>query len=957
MKMRVLVIILFLTSSFLTVQAQRTTFLKSFGRNVYSEYYTAENTADGGYIVAGDTFILKLDAEGFTTWKSSFYPKVLFRKNHQAIQLNNGNYLWGYSNTDLNISLTFIDAAGDSINNLSLGTNGVDNTFLRITPTFDSKLLILQRENDTLYIAKIDLNGTQFWNKSLHQEDTYNLPLYYLIQLSDSSYIISAGTNFIKTNINGDTLRVEHRNFIASVAAFNNGYLLSERDSSLFRYDFNGNLIWENTELTNQSVSSTSDGNIIAYGNSKLTKLDSLGNIIWQKPILQQLQYNYPSRIKETTDNGFIMFTAGRKLLKTDKNGDYQILRTYLTTYPAYYNPNPYLIEAFNTTYLNWETYNLEGGTVDITYSTDIGNNWNNIVQYFPVDSGKYAWEVPEINSENTLIKITSSNNPDVYDKLEPSVTILVRQDYDTIAVNNVMMWFGNNGGGSNDPRTGNGGFYWPGGINARQSAVFADGLLFGGKLNGEIRVNGSVYRQGFSPGIILENGQPDDPNKSEYKIFKSKRNWQSLPPSVERNRLKYDYENWPADLGAPVIDVDNDGIYTPGVDDNILGDETFFFVNNGADSSLSVFTYGSLPLPLEFQTTIWGYNKEGLEDVVFKKYKIINKGDTPITDMYLSYWSDDDLGFAGDDCVGVDTAINMGYTYNGDEDDEGFYGTPPPAVGHMMVQGPKVVASINDSAWFDNSWHKGYKNKPLVSFIGIINSDPSFFYFDNAYAGKYEGTKQMYNYMQGYRLDGLPIIDPNTGDTTRFAVSGDPVTGTGWYDFYGWTNGPPSGQRSYIESTGPFNLAAGDTQEVAYAILIARGTDRLNSITKLRKQAAFIQNFYNGIIIKSVNSRGEINPTKFVLNQNYPNPFNPSTTIKYFVPLFNDGNIPIIKLIIYDILGRKIATLVNGKQTSGSHKVIFNADKLASGVYIYRLSAVGNGFNFMQAKKMVLLR
>ena len=95
--------------------------------------------------------------------------------------------------------------------------------------------------------------------------------------------------------------------------------------------------------------------------------------------------------------------------------------------------------------------------------------------------------------------------------------------------------------------------------------------------------------------------------------------------------------------------------------------------------------------------------------------------------------------------------------------------------------------------------------------------------------------------------------------------------------------------------------------------------------------------------------------PTKFELSQNYPNPFNPATIIKYALP-----SAAKIKLSVYDILGREIATLVNNKESAGNYEINFDTSTnidLASGVYIYRLTATGKNINFMQAKKMVLLR
>ena len=93
--------------------------------------------------------------------------------------------------------------------------------------------------------------------------------------------------------------------------------------------------------------------------------------------------------------------------------------------------------------------------------------------------------------------------------------------------------------------------------------------------------------------------------------------------------------------------------------------------------------------------------------------------------------------------------------------------------------------------------------------------------------------------------------------------------------------------------------------------------------------------------------------PNKFSLEQNYPNPFNPSTKIKYSIPLVETLRSASVQLIVYDILGKEVATLVNENQQPGQHEVTFNARGLASGVYFYKLSAG----NYLQTKKMLLLK
>jgi hypothetical protein len=85
------------------------------------------------------------------------------------------------------------------------------------------------------------------------------------------------------------------------------------------------------------------------------------------------------------------------------------------------------------------------------------------------------------------------------------------------------------------------------------------------------------------------------------------------------------------------------------------------------------------------------------------------------------------------------------------------------------------------------------------------------------------------------------------------------------------------------------------------------------------------------------INSKDQeqIIPKEYSLYQNYPNPFNPTTTIKFDLP--KDG---LVSLEIFDILGRRITTLVNENRTAGSYEQTFNASSLASGVYVYKLQS-----------------
>ncbi len=88
--------------------------------------------------------------------------------------------------------------------------------------------------------------------------------------------------------------------------------------------------------------------------------------------------------------------------------------------------------------------------------------------------------------------------------------------------------------------------------------------------------------------------------------------------------------------------------------------------------------------------------------------------------------------------------------------------------------------------------------------------------------------------------------------------------------------------------------------------------------------------------------------PSEFLLEQNYPNPFNPTTNIGYRI-----ADVGFVTLKVYDVLGRRVATLVNKVEQPGSYRVQFNGSNLASGVYFYRLDAGG----FVKTMKMLLLK
>jgi hypothetical protein len=96
------------------------------------------------------------------------------------------------------------------------------------------------------------------------------------------------------------------------------------------------------------------------------------------------------------------------------------------------------------------------------------------------------------------------------------------------------------------------------------------------------------------------------------------------------------------------------------------------------------------------------------------------------------------------------------------------------------------------------------------------------------------------------------------------------------------------------------------------------------------------------------VDDESDLYLNQYALEQNYPNPFNPATIIRFGIP-----QAQFVTLYVYNILGERVATLVNREMTAGVHHINFNASNLPSGVYIYSISAG----DFLSTKKMILLK
>jgi hypothetical protein len=448
---------------------------------------------------------------------------------------------------------------------------------------------------------------------------------------------------------------------------------------------------------------------------------------------------------------------------------------------------------------------------------------------------------------------------------------------YSLINIGNFGYWQKDDAYSAHTPSGGSGGIY-PRGTAAN---IYLDGVLVGGKTDSDgdgegdlLHVSGTIYTNGMVSGYIDGVGG-DLTTGDDVRLYRIRKGWETLTydqvrvDAAEMNettvsgvsdaqiqaildQYEEDWNNWPTHLGAPFYDLNGNKDYepelgeTPGIAD---ADQVIWYVTTDADVGATASLYGTDPIGLEAQYTLWGYNQPGaaLGQIVFKNVRLINKGSKDLLEAYISMWSDPDVGDFTNDFVGVDTSTSLMFGYNGvaDDGDYAAFGLPPAAVGYDFFAGP-IVPSIGDTAIFNLEKRPGYKNLPASSFgyfvAGGEYSDPSPY-------GDVSSARKYYNLMRGFvPADDLDNPTPWTyvnadGDTlpTKFPLSGDPVLGEGDLD------SSPADRRMLINA-GPFTLAVGDTQDIVAAVIGGIGDTYLTSVTDVKNTDLVAQTLFDDL-------------------------------------------------------------------------------------------------------------
>ena len=360
------------------------------------------------------------------------------------------------------------------------------------------------------------------------------------------------------------------------------------------------------------------------------------------------------------------------------------------------------------------------------------------------------------------------------------------------------------------------------------KNSIFAHEFWFGGVDDGGmLRVAAQTYKQGGSDlwaGPCSDSIYHNPTYMSDWD-----RVWKINKTEIDNHILNYSnsgyiipdaIDNWPAHgdttLGqtfylAPFIDTDNNGVYDASLGDypDIKGDQALYIIRNDI-GNIHQETQAA-PMGIEQHIMFYGYTSPcpAIHHALFVNMKIFNRGNYNLNDFYAGTWLDSDLGFYLDDYVGCNVGKNLGYTYNGDAEDEGANGysnicnqslvLPPPAQGLV------------------------YLNQSMSKFVYYNN--------DGTVIGNPQGGSDFYNYLKGIWRDNVPMTfggdghGSGTGSTTTpsnymFPDSTDPAfPGQSWTEQT--ANNLPADRR-FLMSAGPVDLNTGDVYELDYAFVFA---------------------------------------------------------------------------------------------------------------------------------------
>ena len=260
------------------------------------------------------------------------------------------------------------------------------------------------------------------------------------------------------------------------------------------------------------------------------------------------------------------------------------------------------------------------------------------------------------------------------------------------------------------------------------------------------------------------------------------------------------------------------------------------------------------------------------------------------------------------------------------------------------------------------------------------INTNKRYGYFAGDGGGFYVSNDEGRNWsllnpvVSGYKNTGTLCIHPTIPNLFFVAISYTGLYkttdgGNTWNNIPGWVTADQVDSKGNIIVA--FGKRTGDQYEKIYTSTNSGTTwaELTNQSHRLPNTTSLVINPYNnnqlwigtagdgifvfdGLTIGIKRISTEV-PGKFTLYQNYPNPFNPTTKIKFDLPGANAN----VRIIIYDVLGKEVTSIVNQKFQSGTYEITWDGSKYSSGLYFYKITINDGESEFYETRKMLLLK
>ena len=409
--------------------------------------------------------------------------------------------------------------------------------------------------------------------------------------------------------------------------------------------------------------------------------------------------------------------------------------------------------------------------------------------------------------------------------------------------------------------------------------SLFYAGFWVGGYKGDELRMATTWWsRSQYWSGPLDEYGAPPSDCAVYDRIYNVYRT--DIEEFEATGVATSDLQEWPTGLGAPTLAPPNNGLDDDGdgevdeVDEKVLfdisvplserndrvvdlaagerpavlGDQSIWWVMNDRGNKHDAnLVSRTPPIGLEVHGMAYAFNVGGdVGNTTFYRYNLYVHGSVPLDQAYVAVFFESDLGDFEDDWIGSDSLRGMGFTWNGDNEDQGGYGygIAPPAIGIDFVQGP-IVPSAGDTAFVSGVPIPDYRSLKMAHTRPYWYSAPDF------------GTNVFYRIMQGRWWDGRPMTIGGQGrdftdEPIAFMFPGDPGYSDAECQYWSqcnWDDGGTDfepGSQSFFASTGPFTLEPQELQQVTFAIVWARGENNFDSVQELKKADDVVQTLHD---------------------------------------------------------------------------------------------------------------